>query len=410
MSVVGMGRPASLAPQQGGAPTAVVWRAVWRLRLALGALMTLGAVAFLWGVAWDVEWHGEVGRDQTFTPPHLVILGGITLCGLAALADVLIETPWTRRALRQGTLSPTATPDPFAGVFYGALGAYLAGFAAVTAAIGFPLDNYWHALNGIDVSIWAPFHVMIIGSMILVTVGVAFTLGSAAWLASEAGARTAATLARVTLVVALATLMGVALILASPAAHGVIRAPVIGALSLYPFLVAALGLFALAVAARALPWPLMATAVTLVFLVLRQAIIWFVPPAMNALAQAQHETFLRHIQGPPVAAAAMSPWLLLAALAMDVVMFVARRRAWSPRATLWTLVGGASVAALVVGGVGLAALVGAVSVGKRAVRVAAVAPHTHGVLLIGALSLALAIPGALLAVWAGWRMGETIAD
>jgi hypothetical protein len=38
---------------------------------------------------------------------------------------------------------------------------------ALLSAIAFPLDNYWHQLYGLDVTIWSPFHVMIISGMVL---------------------------------------------------------------------------------------------------------------------------------------------------------------------------------------------------------------------------------------------------
>src|SRR5207249_11448420 len=88
-------------------------------------------------------------------PPHQMMLTGVALSGIAALVAVIIETVWIRRnaSLEKYTTS-------FAESFYGSLGAYIAGFAALNAAVAFPLDAYWHALYGIDVRIWAPFHVM----------------------------------------------------------------------------------------------------------------------------------------------------------------------------------------------------------------------------------------------------------
>ena len=32
------------------------------------------------GLATDLQWHLDVGRDRMLTPPHLMILGGFPIC------------------------------------------------------------------------------------------------------------------------------------------------------------------------------------------------------------------------------------------------------------------------------------------------------------------------------------------
>src|SRR5260221_7277743 len=130
--------------------------ALARLRLAVGGVTLFGVLLFVFGTSWDIQWHSFIGRDRALVPPHLLMLGGILLCGVAALSEIGVETFWARTTPAVANLSM-----PFAGTFYGSLGAYVAGFAALAAAVGFPLDVYWHALYGIDVSVWAPFHVQI---------------------------------------------------------------------------------------------------------------------------------------------------------------------------------------------------------------------------------------------------------
>jgi hypothetical protein len=75
----------------------------------------------------------------------------------------------------------------FAQLFSAPLGAYMVGLSSLTAAVAFPLDAYWHALYGIDVAIWVPFHIMFIASMGLVALGATYMLSSAAHLASRCG-------------------------------------------------------------------------------------------------------------------------------------------------------------------------------------------------------------------------------
>ena len=111
-------------------------RTVWILRLALGFTVLLGATIFFLGTSWDIQWHSFIGRDRTLIPPHIVMLSGVTLGGLAAMAAVLSETLWARRST-----IVTYKSTGFADAFHGSLGAYIAGFGALDAAIGFRSPN-----------------------------------------------------------------------------------------------------------------------------------------------------------------------------------------------------------------------------------------------------------------------------
>src|SRR5947207_15763306 len=104
---------------------------------------------------------------------------------------------WRDPSIAQCTLG-------FVEIFLGPLGAYIVGFTALTAAVAFPLDAYWHALYGIDVAIWAPFHVMFVASMGIVALGAAYMLSSAAHLAARRGTAGSGTRRAGTLGVALA--------------------------------------------------------------------------------------------------------------------------------------------------------------------------------------------------------------
>src|SRR5437764_7040090 len=158
------------------------FRAVSTLRLGMGLTALLGAIVFLEGTSWDIQWHSYIGRDRTLIPPHLMMLSGVALSGISGLLTVLIESWWARRNTIIAEYS-----SGFAQIFSGPLGAYIVGFTALTAAVAFPLDAYWHALYGIDVAIWAPFHVMFVASMGIVALGAAYMLSSAAHLAGRIG-------------------------------------------------------------------------------------------------------------------------------------------------------------------------------------------------------------------------------
>ena len=172
------------------------------LRLAFGSVILLGATLFFLGTSWDIQWHTYIGRDRTLIPPHIIMLLGITLCGISALSTVLIETFW---AHRDAQVAQSSTQ--FADAFHGSLGAYIVGFGALDSAIGFPLDSYWHSLYGIDVQIWAPFHVMIIAGMAAAALGAVYMFVSTAHLAVRDSAPLARKLSHAGTLIALAVML-----------------------------------------------------------------------------------------------------------------------------------------------------------------------------------------------------------
>src|SRR4029079_2184224 len=144
------------------------------LRLAGALLLALSTIAFVAGAAWDIQWHPSVGRDRALTSPHILLLSGIALSGLMSLALILLDT-W--RAMR-GRGVDGSNSTLLLGIFRAPIGLYMAGFGALLGALAFPLDDYWHTLYGIDVTLWAPFHVMIISSMVMVGVGTLFVIAA----------------------------------------------------------------------------------------------------------------------------------------------------------------------------------------------------------------------------------------
>src|SRR5215467_15530429 len=101
-------------------PPAQSLKAVSTLRLILGLTALLGAIVFLEGTSWDIQWHTFIGRDRTLIPPHIMMLSGVTISGISALLNVLIESWWTRRNTSMAQYSVT-----FAQLFSAPLGAYV---------------------------------------------------------------------------------------------------------------------------------------------------------------------------------------------------------------------------------------------------------------------------------------------
>lgn len=108
-------------------------------------VMLLGMVLLTFGLAWDAQWHFDVGPDTIFTAPHLMVYSGPAIYGFACLAVVLLTTwgrpqPSNRPALK--ALRVFRTPVPF---LVGGLGAAM--FLLYGAA-----DLWWHDLYGFDIS------------------------------------------------------------------------------------------------------------------------------------------------------------------------------------------------------------------------------------------------------------------
>lgn len=115
--------------------------------IGLGGL-TIAVIGFYW----DVAWHIDLGRDkQLFTPSHDMILLGLLAIPIAAGAAIVLATV----ARAETRLRIGALRVPWSSIALGAIG--------LGALTGFPLDELWHRAYGIDVTMWGPTHVMMIG-------------------------------------------------------------------------------------------------------------------------------------------------------------------------------------------------------------------------------------------------------
>jgi hypothetical protein len=385
------------------------------VRLALGFPVLFGALVSLVGTTWDIQWHLAIGRDRTLILPHIMILSGILLSGIAALVEVVIETIWIRR---NPTLAVYSTS--FAGLFQSSLGSYLAGYAALTAAIAFPLDAYWHALYGIDVAIWAPFHVMELASGGLIPLGAAFMLVSASTLAEHAGDARTMRVGYYGAVVAFATVLSIFTLLLSDSLKGqgyiMIGTVMEGwnMFSLFPPLSGLLVAWVLVAAVSAIPQRSVATLVVLVYGCLALLFSAFVPPAMGYLVGLEHLSyranpvfsfFAVNIDLSHLSLIAVSFWPLAPILVAPLVDYVggrARRKGWSRRRTLLVLAAITLIA-------GIPLLVVSPSALIDMIVVLGMSGHVTILGVSGLLiSLLLGMCGTVLGVWSGRRMGEFV--
>jgi hypothetical protein len=143
------------------------------IRLAVASVLALATLAGAFAAAWDVQWHAEYGRDTFWSAPHIWIYGALVLNGLIALAFVLYNS---FRYNRPGSGVNATNTVTFLRIFHAPLGFYLLGFSILADLPALPLDNYWHELYGIDVTIWAPFHAMAIVSGIFSRISILIIL------------------------------------------------------------------------------------------------------------------------------------------------------------------------------------------------------------------------------------------
>jgi len=115
----------------------------------LGVLPVLaaGALAGLLGIYWDISWHIDKGRDTLFTPPHDFIY--------TSLVIVLVVSGYALWRDRRD--SPVHLRAGGRGVHAGVL-IVAAGAALVLVFV--PLDDLWHRLFGVDVTLWGPMHLV----------------------------------------------------------------------------------------------------------------------------------------------------------------------------------------------------------------------------------------------------------
>src|SRR5262245_61584888 len=128
-------------------------------RLALWGIAAASLVAG-WGVQWDILWHLRIGRDSFWIAPHVMTYAGLTGIVLLSFGVLAVDT-WRRRGARGAgdeitVMGITSTP-----------GFHLAAWGIALTVVAAPIDDLWHRLFGIDVTLWSPPHLLgLIGAQI----------------------------------------------------------------------------------------------------------------------------------------------------------------------------------------------------------------------------------------------------
>jgi hypothetical protein len=152
-----MPEPARLSFDLVGAASGA--RAHDRLALHRAAFWTLIAAKLLagWGVQWDIQWHVLIGRDTFWIAPHVMTYAGVSVVVLVSFGVLAWDT------LRGGAPLPSLR---LAGLI-GTRGFHLAAWGIALTVLAAPIDDLWHRLFGIDVTLWSPPHLLgILGGVV----------------------------------------------------------------------------------------------------------------------------------------------------------------------------------------------------------------------------------------------------
>jgi hypothetical protein len=126
-------------------PVDVRRRALWAL---LAAKLVGG-----WGVGWDIRWHLIIGRDSFWIAPHVMTYASVVVACVISFGVLLVETWRARRS------SPSPDTIAIAGL-RGTRGFHLAWWGMAIVILAAPVDDLWHRLFGLDVTLWSPPHLL----------------------------------------------------------------------------------------------------------------------------------------------------------------------------------------------------------------------------------------------------------
>src|SRR5436309_121652 len=143
------------------------------MTLRRGALWALLAAKLVggWGVGWDIRWHLLIGRDSFWIAPHVMAYAAVAATAMISLGVLALETWRTRRR--------APPPDAVTVVgLAGTRGFHLAWWGIAIAILAAPIDDLWHRLFGIDVTLWRlpPLLALAVQLSILVVGDIGFAL------------------------------------------------------------------------------------------------------------------------------------------------------------------------------------------------------------------------------------------
>ena len=113
------------------------------------------------GLAVDLQWHTDVGRDKLFTPPHIMILAGIVPTSIMLTSYIFWYSFISKQDEKVGF---------YIGPFIAPTSLWMMVCGLITLVFGGLYDDFWHTSYGIDTTIITPPHVWTFAGGMLVEV------------------------------------------------------------------------------------------------------------------------------------------------------------------------------------------------------------------------------------------------
>lgn len=113
------------------------------------------------GLAVDLQWHTDVGRDKLFTPPHIMILAGIIPTSIMLSSYIFWYSFISKQEEKVGF---------YIGPFIAPTSLWMMVCGLITLVLGGLYDDFWHTSYGIDTTIITPPHVWTFAGGMLVEV------------------------------------------------------------------------------------------------------------------------------------------------------------------------------------------------------------------------------------------------
>ena len=222
---------------------------------SLGVLpvMVFGALAGSFGVNWDISWHIDIGRDTFFTMPHNFIYASMLVVLLTSLYGLVRDQRDTKAHLRFGQLRLHP------GLLVGSISTFL-------ILVFAPADELWHQFFGVDATLWGPMHLIGLTGFSLFVFAAIVTSVVEREISTDGNRKTLFSLLTVFFSGILLTWM---VLFLAEYEFNVAQFPVL----LHPLLLAGLTTLPLVLAARLNPQPWAATTATVVFTLIRLALM-----------------------------------------------------------------------------------------------------------------------------------------
>lgn len=298
-----------------------------RFRLAASYLLTFCWFLVFLGLAWDVQFHMDVGPDSFTTLPHGLMYGGTALAGLNCLYVVLATTGKYRRGAEGVT---DATVTPWLGLFRAPVGFIIGGLGVTGFLLAGAFDSYWHNLYGFDPIFWTPPHVMLNLSAIVSLVGALYAMASEAGRAAARGEAGLFHPARLGLILAAAVFLAVGGSVFLGEAVG--SRPAVGPVNTYGLFSALLFPPVLLAAAAAVRRPGAATLTALIYTLFRLTAWFGAPWATRLLAGSLNLPYKADAWFIPWTAFQMPAYLLVTGLSVDLALALLPRLRLGERA------------------------------------------------------------------------------